>query len=441
MLKHIHFGAGAFGLGFVCWLTNLAKFDTTVFNRAERKLGEGNIERIINANNKYVVQVDEDSGQQQTIELANAIALRSDQSNDQWISIAEDPELNLITTSIKNLDGLESYHQILLDIVKFRAEKSITRPIYFFACENGFNSYDVRTWLFKKYPDFKEEIEKVFVFVPCVVDRICSIDLNSSELLIVQTEEYARIFVQAVVDRGENQRDLSVVGKLLDPNVSKSITDISKSRLFNVFDFVSDIEKFKKMKSLIVNGSHFIIALRAHRHRYIHIDDFVVKNSEWCRHVLEEMAVIASHDVANDTLDQIFYNRCNEFAEETLARFSGRRDLTSRVLSRFVDPYLDVVDQIFLSETSPQITFIDNTSVFFKSFLMKVLHPAQEFSNSFERVPVKCFDASVDVALLLSEARYPSLSLIRGQEFYTEFQALVSKHGFELASFVKAEGC
>lgn len=267
-MRHIHFGAGHFGLGFATWLFWKAGVPTTLVNRlsiaesvaAPDTVSSRRRNELLKQRHSYAVSYN--SPLAETAEIL------------QYVSIKEFLEYNPNNPDLKLLDkhflsdeplcltfslgALSNYSVPSLLIRNCLTKRNIARiadPVYLMAFENNIATTDVST----NYFGGLEQRSDASGIVPLnvSVDRICSM-MNESRgrrpILEVACEPYAELVIE----------DHPLTGPL--KSAFKSVEDIVR--------FSSTIEIEKNRKRWIVNGSHALIALTSAYFGILALQDF-----------------------------------------------------------------------------------------------------------------------------------------------------------------------
>ena len=416
MQTHVHFGAGQFGLGFVCWLSKFCKYQTVLVNRDQSKTDANSqalsgSERLlsIKQNGFFLVNFN-NNGQlyEEKIQIDKALFTSDRAGIAKYIA---SPDCSLITTSVKYKSALlDSYLEIIIEGIRERIRNKIRKKLYVIACENAFSSSDIASEIRNKIDQNEYELFlKHVLFVNAVVDRICT-QIPDQNYVRIGAESYGKIFLPKQVASGQRTvRMERIEGQVLNPNPGGSLVDINKKRIFNYIEFVDDIEKYKKLKIGIVNGGHLLIAINAYSARFTQVAHYVRENNQFCEGVLMELAALSILDIDNKLINHELSDAAREMAQHALSRFSYVDDLVNRVIERFVDPFIGVEEYLSGVVRNP----IDYQAEFFRNLNYKVLNSAYEMLTQYGKTPKFTFITICRLTKLIENAAYIRRSILR----------------------------
>lgn len=384
-MKHLHFGAGHFGLGFVCLLAYLAGLRSVIVNRRSPPLApkqpgdEINAHRrneLLQASNYYAVRY---LLAPHMLKLPNI--KRFDLPEFERFVFLEDivgdigftqryvvPESLLITTSLASEEPYPIVARVALNIAIERKKARIQKPCYIVACENKQNTRNIEDAIRHEIAErdaFPQLDELNIVPLEASVDRVCVSIMETESTVQIDAEPFARLFLQSSAH---------------DQELRERFSSIS-----SVVFFTEDIEIEKKKKYWILNGAHAFVSINALYFRAAFIDQYLTQDeidtdleafghySEKylslsqrrleCRQILDELC-----DAFECFLQQsprgIAYlakdftpDKRQVYIDEIIERFSNTHDYVGRVLKTFVKPSHDKLESlnIFFERTNPKI--------------------------------------------------------------------------------------
>ncbi len=345
-MLHIHFGAGRLGLGLVVPFFQTGCSETFIVNRAvsdakptgntalephrRNELLSGNPDRV------YIMRQPAEEGMQHHAVHYNGFFEYGDDN-------VEDIVRSIIDGSRRHRDGVvvtasviaaSNYRPVLraLRVVAEMRARGATGAIFFVACENTLDA----PGLFAG-PEFdgmiSDEMRQHVTCVHALVDRVC-IGLEEGRegphpVAMVSTEEYGSLKLE------------------LRPGTEDLADRLGASRV----EFTRHVAIEKQLKSWLLNGSHWLLALRAYEEsqgdKELRLNQFLKETPERLRFaeaVLAEMsegiAVILRRDpeYADFVRDVDPEDYLRGSAEAILRRFLSSDDPMSRILARFRAP-------------------------------------------------------------------------------------------------------
>ena len=345
-MLHIHFGAGRLGLGLVVPFFQTAHSETFIVNRAvstDKPTGSTALEPrrrndILGSNpgRVYIVQhVAEEGVQRHAVHYDGFFEYGGDDIEGVIHSI--------IGESRQHRDGIvvtasvivaANYRPVLraLQVMAGMRARGDTGAIFLVACENTLSAPDVFT-----DPELgdmiSEEMRQHVTCVHALVDRVCIALEEGHEgphpVAVVSTEEYGSLKLE------------------LRPETEELANRLEASRV----EFTRYVATEKQLKSWLLNGSHWLLALEAFEEsrgdKELRLNQFLKETPERLRFaeaVLAEMsegiAVILRRnpeyaDFVRD-VDPEDYLRGS--AKAILKRFLSSDDPMSRILARFQAP-------------------------------------------------------------------------------------------------------
>lgn len=310
MKKHVHFGAGAFGLGFTVWIANQNGFKTTIANRASKKSSQRS--EHLRTQGHYHIQFFQ--GEDTKIEIDDFFYIEKNE-NDIVDQISS-PDTSLITTSVSR-DGLNGIADILSRGITERAKKAAAKHLFIIPCENGVTGDDLRQKIIDSanFGTSHSDLDQIATFLSCAVDRICrepTIDKNGQ--LVVKTEKFAELVIE------EPNKDIDSLKKLLPEN------------RFGL-QYVENLRPYQRRKRWLLNGPHLLIALHAQRDGYSYLHDYLnlsPRSFPILRGIQAELAEIISLLEPN-----ISFREATSYNAIVANRFMAAPDKITRIIHRF----------------------------------------------------------------------------------------------------------
>ncbi len=444
MERHVHIGAGQFGLGFVCWLTKICGYEIVLVNRGEIQsdVASANLARwsganrlqSIRANGKYEIQFP-DKNETDTVLIDHTVI---GQELDQLANYIADERCSLVTTSVKHIWAfLEHYLEPFVKALEARAKAGIERPLFVMACENGFSSNDLKEAIVKEIGSKAwEKIGPRVFFANVVVDRVCTeVDRYTSGTVVINAERFGKIFIPRTTRSATRQLNLQEIEGIVF-SVDKNVVQMNKEVARKTIEFVDNIESIKRLKLNIVNGTHLLIAINAHYSNFALVADYVRENHEFCERLLLEQK---RHSLFNP-LDQKIDEPCKHYADimtdELLIRFLAMDDLVNRILQRFIDPFIslehfrrelhesfesilsfenpvDLVSELRRTLQKKDYNLIDWQAEFFRNLNVKVLKGAEGIQQLTGIAPPAIALSLYRLSKLIEKGKYLERSILR----------------------------
>lgn len=348
-MLHIHFGAGRLGLGLIVPFFRTGHSETFIVNRAvsaakstgstvlvprrRNDLLAGNPDRV------YVLEQPAEEG-------VRRHSVHYDGFLEHGENDVEAVIRSIIDASGQHRDGVvvtasviaaANYRPVLrtLDILAGMRARDATGPIFLVACENTLSAPEL--FADSELGDLvSERMRRHVTCVHALVDRVC-IGLDEGRegphpAVVVSTEEYGSLKLE------------------LTPATEELAKQLEGSRV----EFTRYVAIEKQLKSWLLNGSHWLLALEAfdesHGDKELRLNQFLKEKPERLRFaetVLAEMregiTVILRRepeyaDFVRD-VDPEEYLRGS--AAAILKRFLSSDDPMSRILARFQAPTAD----------------------------------------------------------------------------------------------------
>ncbi|MBB5694710.1 hypothetical protein [Muricoccus pecuniae] len=345
-MLHIHFGAGRLGLGLIVPFFRTSCSETFILNRAvssanptgstaleprrRNDLLAGNPDRM------YIVQ-------HRVEESVQRHAVRYDGFYEYAEDDIEGVIRSVLTRSRQHLKGIlvtasvivaANYRPVLRALRVMAEMRSLgaTGAIFLVACENTLSAPEI--FLDPELQDtISDEMRRHVTCVHGLVDRVC-MGLEegregSHSTVVVSTEEYGSLKLE------------------LRPETEGLAQELKGSHV----EFTRYVAVEKQLKSWLLNGSHWLLALEAfeesHGDRELRLNQFLKEKPErlqFAKAVLAEMsegiAVILRREpeYAHFVRDVDPEEYLRGSAEAILKRFLSSDDPMSRILARFQAP-------------------------------------------------------------------------------------------------------
>jgi len=258
-IYHIHFGPGKLGLGLVVPTFRGINGELNATDQTIVVARKNNQYKPIRQTRKYDLRISHKDEESVRV-IDNIHLLYSDRRKDrqELYNYFTQPKCILITTAVAR--GIYDVLPQLLYGLERRWTNNILNNVYIVACENPpFSSDEIKRFLIdeirkrwrnnsKRKKLMLEQLERV-IFLNTVVDRICCVEpqVKDGKVVVSGVEKFSNWYVLGPKDR---------------PNVIEELTQFLPSSIA----LVSSEEKFKfieRRKLLLVNGSHYILALYA----------------------------------------------------------------------------------------------------------------------------------------------------------------------------------
>lgn len=343
-MRHIHFGAGKFGLGFAGWISKHLSLDLVIVNRAQKggdALSYQN--QQISSNKQYEIEYGD--GRRETIEVLQVLNLQCQADVVTLIALIAEPQTKLITTSLRNAHS--DVGTIMLKGLMARAA-SHAKKAYVLAFENRVTSNQLRELLTDGLA-FSEclKVDQAASFIDCVVDRICpNLPIVENNRIIVTTERFGRLYLGLDGDGSFFEERLSIQGRT--ERIIKCESDLSLRRL---------------KKKWLFNGPHLLLAVTAFHENEFDFQAWAVRNGDLVREMLREFAIGCLSHLAETGLATsaemlaIIKQELQQEIALSQNRFEQIGDSTGRIISQFVQPTADNPDKLekFFSDVHNKI--------------------------------------------------------------------------------------
>lgn len=312
----VHLGTGALGLGLIAWLAARADLVVVLANRS-RGSSQDSLDRnqALRDQRAYSLSVT-GSGNREHVSFAEL--LFTDDDEERLVGLIADAETLLVTTALKG--GVQSAIALLARAVEARLARTTLTPLHLVACENTFDSEQLRHAIKKHLGRIDRDVfETGTRFISCMVDRQCNepyIDTLTRNV-VVEVEEYALWVLEHSDTSGQLELCLQV------PAVRDHIA------------FVRDVRPVQQRKKWLVNAAHLLLALNALDAGHIRLDHYL-------RTDLGRQLADAVMEEAVDVFDTVgggHYTRAelDDYARKALKRFTSHPKLVTEILSRFTN--------------------------------------------------------------------------------------------------------
>lgn len=347
IMLHIHFGAGRLGLGLVVPAFRSPTTESVVLNRAvpsanatgTTALGPERRNALLRGNpdRTYRLRILDGSGTRyETVAYAGFHTYRSDDIKPLTRRIAEASTAKargvVVTASVLKPENYAPVLACLNALATMRQAGEPVGPLFLVACENTVSAQDVLHG--SALPGQASAAAlRLVTPVAALVDRICvGLEEDASgphPTVAVQVEPYASL-------------------KLAQDPGTEILPDLCAG---SAVGFSRHLEVEKQIKGWLLNGTHWLIALRAFQasggDRDMKLNEFIATSAEQRRHaaaVMDEMregvALLLRRDPAYaDFVRDIDVDAyLAGAAAAILGRFVATEDPISRILARFQAP-------------------------------------------------------------------------------------------------------
>ncbi|MGX1360727.1 hypothetical protein QNJ95_37125 [Bradyrhizobium elkanii] len=379
-MRHVHFGAGNFGLGFVGCVSKYMHFEFVLANRgsgAQSTLSTQN--ELIARQQKYEIEYYD--GERELIPVSQLLNFSDTAQHGQLIDLILDNETKLVTTSLKG-----AHIQIiptLVEALRARATSG-SEKVFILACENAVSSEDLRRDIQKSCnSEISEAINGVTEYIQCMVDRVCSEPRIVDDRVVVPAERFGCL--------------------VLDPSADVSLfkTRLEHASSQNALIKIAsnfDVEITKK--KWLLNGPHLILAINALYERKFDFCEYVNENKNLLAEIFQEFSIgcaqsiIERDDLSFDQMIEL--DKDLQLASETnQQRFLQNPDLVERIASRFLKP----------THRSPK-----RLQDFFSNLSYKVMEPALAFRRRAGQLPHRISLTLYRLVDLVADGRFLKLA-------------------------------
>jgi hypothetical protein len=351
-MRHVHFGAGHFGLGFSTWLFCKAKIPTTLVARVTKDPHKSAPDAVtpmrrnalLRSYRKYLVSYADDTEPIQDVEIAEFVEYEESTPDDALlVTLFQTDEPICVTFSLGGLDRYEAPIAMLRSALREREIKGIKRPVFLMAFEDRVATSDMTRLFF----DDLEHDGRSSAIVPLnvSVDRFCYMMKESApEVLEIETESYAALVVeehdqaQLLKDAFSGLSDLVKFSRYVQVEKNKTRWIVNGSRA--LIALTSDFHGITSLRDFLSSDD-----LSTHAHRPDRTPDSVESRKRLARAIIEEMSEgFRCFTLQWDIGERYITDHGAEldgFVEQTLRRFLSGYDTTSSVIQHFVVPPID----------------------------------------------------------------------------------------------------
>ena len=346
-LLHIHFGTGRLGLGLIApffqkpgsrlFLLNRAVSEHNATGSTALSAERRNQLLRENPDKRYVIQEPgKRPGNRQTIRYDGFFEY--DASGPESIvrsiiaGLPQEPVAVVVTASVLKAENYGPVIQALNTLAELMQDG--THPIekvFLVACENTLSAHEVfRDEQFRTLlaPGTRDRV----TCVHALVDRMCvgleEEDMGPHPVVLVRAEDYGSLKLE------------------LTPETEGIVDFCRGSRV----EFSRHVDTEKQIKSWLLNGSHWLIALEAFHgargDQDLKLNEFLAKpdHARFAAKVMQEMcggiaAILRSSPQYASFIEEVDIDAYLEGASEAiLRRFSTTEDPITRILARFQAP-------------------------------------------------------------------------------------------------------
>ncbi len=352
-MLHIHFGPGRLGLGLVAPFFKAEGSELFLLNRANSgknptgstALGSSRRNELLQHNSRKMYLIDT-PGYSATNEVANAreqvfydgfFAFEEDNVSETIEHILsqsrEKAKAVIVTASVLTVGNYAPVVDALNTIARSKTQQpGSIGEVYLVACENTVSAYEVL-----QHDDLSDRIGKhTQENVRCVhalVDRVC-----------VELEEVIFQGEPTVLARAEEYGSLKLE---VSPGTEALPEVLKGSRI----EFSRHLDVEKEIKSWLLNGSHWLIALTAFQETggnpELKLNEFITSHHDhelYASEVIKEMrdgieALLRSEPRFKSFVEEVdVAEYLNGAASSILERFKLNDDTIARILARFRAP-------------------------------------------------------------------------------------------------------
>jgi hypothetical protein len=414
-MRHIHFGAGHFGLGFGSWLFWKAGIHTVLVNRSSRDERVDPPDTVskrrrneLLGRRKYAVSdaalFDKNNGAEliDYVSISDFLEYNENDYNSPILNSHFEYDAPLcITFSLSRLDNYRIPLAFVRQGLAARNAKNVNHPVYIMAFENSISAADTMTRL--STPNEPSSLLDSVIPLEVCVDRVCTMIDENDGILEVETERHARLVIQ---------------------NAPR--TDALKeafAHIPNIVQFSDYIDIEKNKKRWILNGSHALIAITSQFHGLRELGDFFHEDNlpeppnqpsrrapdlrariEFSKGVIAEMLegfILCT--TKTEAGAEYLVNREDDlgaYAEEIYQRMSNTYDTTSRIVKKFVAPRLEHDRQ------SNKLSVINTVTDFFNWARPRVEEPIRAYIEQHGSAPKYTVSALINMFVMVSEGDF-----------------------------------
>lgn len=352
-MLHIHFGAGRLGLGLIAPAFAGSNTELHLLNRAVSGVkATGNTALSSSRRNallsdeasRYFVEKPGGAAADRKTVGYDGFVTYDDDTLDRCVADIADRSRRadagvVVSASIL---ALENYPAVIraLNLLAERAADGAVGRIYFVACENRLSAPAI----FREASITPLLTEQTLEHVTCVhalVDRMCvgleEVETDEGPAVLVRAEDYGSVKLELTAD-------------------SEALVELCRG---SEVEFSRHVDTEKQIKSWLLNGTHWLIALNAFQEsrgdRDMKLNEFLLADPRqlaFARTAMAEMkegvAILLRGDdrfrgFVDDTDVEAYLNRA---ASAILARFCATEDPITRILARFRAPTPGSMDTV-----------------------------------------------------------------------------------------------
>ena len=325
-MKHVHIGTGGLGLGLIGHISASLDFDLWLVAHNSNNANTVAVNRALERSPAKMYSINH-FGEEYELQISYAGLIYYDRSDFlALMNLVADESTRLLTISIGS-DRYKHIGEILYACLLERRKRRISEKIIVIVAENAYLSSDFLQSILNQNGsvvsiDRKRVLDKLALFIDCVVDRICHSPKVKDDHVYVNTESYGKWILKKRTE--------------IVPMLNKIKKNPVAWQNFEQFVRISDDFEFERSaKLLMVNSAHALIAGYAYQRGKNRLDHYLSEDSEG-RCVLEEL-VNELFELASSLYHKPkFETPLRSYKEETAVRFQKTPDEVDRILEKLL---------------------------------------------------------------------------------------------------------
>jgi mannitol-1-phosphate/altronate dehydrogenase len=316
--RHVHIGAGSFGLGMVVEVCHRAGLSSAVLNRISRKKYHESLQQ----NQSYEVVFDDTPDKR--IELAPRFYCYENGNEPEVLRLLAHPNLELITTSVTQ-DGLKGVAPLLARTLQDRA-KAGCGNICIMACENlPQNSTKLKQYVEAALPAKRKHLLAEVFFCDTLVDRVCALISCPRGIVEVPAESFHSWIVNA------------------PPSPVSALDLLKENHLIRIAGEL-EFKAHETQKYWCLNGIHLATAAYAYNHEksLLHFHDALAVPSiaQKIQALQQELGLAFLLYINNSGVKEYFSEKMiSDYNDQVFYRLqTNRTDTIGRVLKQQSEP-------------------------------------------------------------------------------------------------------